>query len=65
MEGKRGEPRNRPPFPVEKGYLDKPTVVNNVETLCCVTKVMINGADWFKAMGTKESGRNQTAEYFR
>ncbi len=55
MEGKRGEPRNRPPFPVEKGYLDKPTVVNNVETLCCVTKVMVNGADWFKAMGTKES----------
>ncbi len=55
MEGKRGEPRNRPPFPVEKGYLEKPTVVNNVETLCCVTKVMINGADWFKAMGTKES----------
>ena len=55
MEGKRGEPRNRPPFPVEKGYLEKPTVVNNVETLCCVTKVMVNGADWFKAMGTKES----------
>jgi len=55
MEGKRGEPRNRPPFPVEKGYLDKPTVVNNVETLCCVTKVMINGSDWFKSIGTKES----------
>ncbi len=55
MEGKRGEPRNRPPFPVQKGYLDKPTVVNNVETLCCVTKVMINGPDWFKELGTKES----------
>ena len=55
MEGKRGEPRNRPPFPVQKGYLDKPTVVNNVETLCCVTKVMVNGSDWFKELGTKES----------
>lgn len=55
MEGKRGEPRNRPPFPVQKGYLDKPTVVNNVETLCSVVKVLINGPLWFKAMGTRES----------
>jgi [NiFe] hydrogenase diaphorase moiety large subunit len=55
MEGKRGEPRNRPPFPVQKGYLDKPTVVNNVETLCSVVKILINGALWYKAMGTKES----------
>ncbi len=55
MEGKRGEPRNRPPFPVERGYRDKPTVVNNVETLACVTKILLNGSDWFKAMGTKES----------
>lgn len=55
MEGKRGEPRNRPPFPVQKGYLDKPTVVNNVETLCKVVPILVNGADWFKSMGTKES----------
>lgn len=55
MEGKRGEPRNRPPFPVQKGYLDKPTVVNNVETLCKVVPIMLKGAAWFKAMGTKES----------
>ncbi len=55
MEGKRGEPRNRPPFPVQKGYKDKPTVINNVETLSAVVKVMVKGADWFKAMGTKES----------
>ncbi len=55
MEGKRGEPRNRPPFPVQKGYLDKPTVVNNVETLCAVPKILLNGADWFKSMGTGES----------
>lgn len=55
MEGKRGEPRNRPPFPVQKGYLDQPTVVNNVETLCAVPKIIANGADWFKTMGTKDS----------
>lgn len=55
MEGKRGEPRNRPPFPVQKGYLDKPTVVNNVETLCSVVKIMIHGTQWFKSMGTRES----------
>jgi [NiFe] hydrogenase diaphorase moiety large subunit len=55
MEGKRGEPRNRPPFPVQKGYLDQPTVVNNVETLCTVVKILINGSLWYKAMGTRES----------
>jgi [NiFe] hydrogenase diaphorase moiety large subunit len=55
MEGKRGEPRNRPPFPVQKGYLDMPTVINNVETLSAVVKIMVKGADWFKAIGTRES----------
>lgn len=55
MEGKRGEPRNRPPFPVQSGYLDKPTVVNNVETLCKVVPIILNEADWFKTLGTKES----------
>ena len=55
MEGKRGEPRNRPPFPVQAGYLNKPTVVNNVETLSTVVKIMLHGADWFKAIGTAES----------
>lgn len=55
MEGKRGEPRNRPPFPVQKGYLDQPTVVNNVETFCNEVKIIINGSEWYKAMGTKES----------
>ena len=54
-EGKRGEPRNRPPFPVQKGYLDQPTVVNNVETLCSVVKIIQNGSDWFTMMGSKES----------
>jgi len=55
MEGKRGEPRNRPPFPVQAGYHGKPTVVNNVETLSTVVKIMLHGADWFKAIGTAES----------
>ncbi|MEZ5149367.1 MAG: NADH-ubiquinone oxidoreductase-F iron-sulfur binding region domain-containing protein, partial [Bacteroidales bacterium] len=54
-EGKRGEPRNRPPFPVQVGYLNKPTVVNNVETLCSVVKIVMNGAEWYKSMGTKET----------
>jgi [NiFe] hydrogenase diaphorase moiety large subunit len=54
-EGKRGEPRDRPPFPVEKGYLEQPTVVNNVETLCAVVKVVLNGGDWYKEFGTIES----------
>ncbi len=54
-EGKRGEPRDRPPFPVEKGYLDMPTVVNNVETLCAVVKVVLNGGEWYKSFGTTES----------
>ena len=55
LEGKRGEPRNRPPFPVQKGYKDKPTVVNNVETLCKAVSVIDNGADWFMSFGTTES----------
>lgn len=54
-EGKRGEPRDRPPFPVEKGYLEQPTVVNNVETLCAVVKVIIHGGNWYKGFGTHES----------
>jgi [NiFe] hydrogenase diaphorase moiety large subunit len=54
-EGKRGEPRDRPPFPVEKGYLDMPTVVNNVETLCSAVKVILNGGDWYNQFGTKDS----------
>lgn len=54
-EGKRGEPRDRPPFPVEKGYKDKPTIVNNVETLCSAVKVILNGGQWYKSFGTKDS----------
>ncbi len=54
-EGKRGEPRDRPPFPVDKGYLEKPTVINNVETLCSVVKIIKNGSDWYSSLGTRES----------
>jgi [NiFe] hydrogenase diaphorase moiety large subunit len=55
LEGKRGAPRDRPPFPVQKGYLDAPTSVNNVETLCCAARIMEKGAEWFSALGTKDS----------
>lgn len=58
-EGKRGEPRDRPPFPVNKGYQDKPTVINNVETLCSAAKVILNGEQWFKTLGTQQSSGNK------
>jgi [NiFe] hydrogenase diaphorase moiety large subunit len=51
MEGRRGEPRNKPPFPVNAGYLNKPTIVNNVETFCAVPHIVLNGADWFIGLG--------------
>ncbi len=54
-EGKRGEPRPRPPFPVEKGYLGYPTIVNNVETLCSTVTILQNGANWYRELGTDES----------
>jgi len=54
-EGKRGEPRDRPPFPVEKGYLNMPTIVNNVETLSSATQIIINGGEWYRSFGTRES----------
>jgi len=55
MEGFRGEPRNKPPFPVSKGYMDKPTVVNNVETLVYCTMIIDEGPEYFKSLGTKDS----------
>lgn len=54
-EGKRGEPRDRPPFPVECGYLGMPTIVNNVETLCQAARVVVHGADWYRSLGTAQS----------
>jgi len=54
-EGKRGEPRDRPPFPVQTGYKNLPTTVNNVETLATAARILVEGAAWFKAMGTTQS----------
>ncbi|MBS4098214.1 MAG: NAD(P)H-dependent oxidoreductase subunit E [Sulfuricella sp.] len=55
LEGKRGRPRNRPPFPVTHGYLGYPTVVDNVETFACAAKIALHGGEWFAAMGTPQS----------
>ncbi|HBS88244.1 MAG: hypothetical protein A2W91_04440 [Bacteroidetes bacterium GWF2_38_335] len=55
IEGKRGEPRNKPPFPVQVGLYNKPTIVNNVETFCAVSKIIEKGGEWYKGMGTAES----------
>jgi NADP-reducing hydrogenase subunit HndC len=55
MEGDRGEPTLKPPFPAEKGYLGKPTNVNNVETLANVPPIIMKGAEWFSSIGTEKS----------
>jgi NADH-quinone oxidoreductase subunit F len=57
LEGKRGWPRNKPPFPAIAGAFARPTVINNVETLCCVPPIIgrDDGPAWFKSMGTKSS----------
>jgi len=55
LEGKRGWPRIKPPFPAVEGAFRKPTVVNNVETLACVPHIIERGADWFKSIGTPKS----------
>ncbi len=55
IEGKRGEPRPRPPFPAVKGLFGKPTILNNVETYANIPQIILNGAEWFSAMGTEKS----------
>jgi len=55
LEGRRGQPRLKPPFPAVAGLYASPTVVNNVETLASVPAIILNGADWFKSMGTEKS----------
>lgn len=55
IEGNRGEPRPRPPFPANKGLFGKPTLLNNVETYANVCQIILNGADWFASMGTEKS----------
>jgi NADH:ubiquinone oxidoreductase subunit F (NADH-binding) len=55
MEGERGEPSLKPPFPAESGYMGKPTNVNNVETLANVPVIILKGAEWFSSIGTEKS----------
>ena len=55
IEGYRGMPRHRPPFPVQKGLRDHPTVINNVKTIASIPPILKNGADWFRAIGTENS----------
>ena len=55
IEGKRGEPRVRPPFPAVKGLFGKPTVLNNVETYANIPQIILKGADWFRSIGTEKS----------
>jgi NADH-quinone oxidoreductase subunit F len=58
LEGKRGWPRIKPPFPAVEGAFRKPTVVNNIETLACVTHIVARGADWFKSVGIPPDPKN-------
>ena len=62
LEGKRGMPRNRPPFPVTHGYLGQPTVVNNVETFAAAAHIASRGGAWFRQVGTEKSGGQQDTE---
>lgn len=55
IEGNRGEPRPRPPFPAEKGLFESPTILNNVETWASVPRIILKGADWFSSIGTEKS----------
>jgi NADP-reducing hydrogenase subunit HndC len=55
IEGNRGEPRPRPPFPAQKGLFAKPTILNNVETYANIPQIILHGAEWFASMGTEKS----------
>ncbi len=55
IEGNRGEPRNKPPFPANKGLFGKPTIINNVETLANIPQIILKGPEWFSSMGTETS----------
>lgn len=55
IEGRRGQPRIKPPFPALKGLYEKPTVINNVETLACVPAIVLKGPEWFSGIGPKKS----------
>lgn len=58
LEGKRAWPRIKPPYPAIEGLFRKPTIVNNVETLCCVTHILHRGVDWFKSIGVPPNPNN-------
>ena len=60
IEGERGMPRPKPPFPANKGLFGRPTLINNVETLANIPVIMLNGADWFAKMGTETSKGTKT-----
>ncbi len=64
-EGQRGEPRDRPPFPVQFGYLGQPTTVNNVETLAAAAQILVHGAAWFTSFGIAEIGRHEAPQRLR
>ncbi|MCR6544326.1 NAD(P)H-dependent oxidoreductase subunit E [Dehalobacterium formicoaceticum] len=55
VEGKRGEPKQKPPFPFQKGLFQKPTIINNVETLANIPPIILNGSEWFNGFGTEKS----------
>lgn len=55
IEGRRGEPRQKPPFPFEKGLFESPTIINNVETLANVAPIILNGSGWYQGFGTEKS----------
>ena len=59
MEGLRGEPTVKPPFPAESGYRGKPTNVNNVETFACISPIILRGAEWFSSVGSQKSKGNK------
>ena len=61
LEGKRGIPRNRPPRLAEKGYLGRPTIVNNVESYCAAALILLHGAEWFRSRGTLAILRHEAA----
>lgn len=56
LEGKRGMPRMKPPYPVEKGFRGKPTLIQNVETVACLPAIVRNGGEWFRGLGHREAG---------
>ncbi|WP_437206200.1 NADH-quinone oxidoreductase subunit NuoF [Planctomicrobium sp. SH664] len=58
LEGKRAWPRIKPPFPAIEGLFRKPTIVNNIETLCCVTQILAKGSDWFRSIGVQPDPNN-------